>query len=90
MPTVKARFANGVLQPLERLGLEEGQEVILSIDHRSPAGRLGRGMRAAADAWKGTHDPAKLKRDIFAARLGRHRTCASCNTVPLISCGLVS
>ena len=69
MRTVTVRFANGVLEPLEALDLDEGQEVTVSIDDGLPPSRPGRGMRAAAGAWKGTHDPDKLKRDIYAARL---------------------
>ena len=69
MRTVTVRFANGVLEPLEALDLDEGQEVTVSIDERTPPSRRERGMRAAAGAWKGTHDPDKSKRDIYAARL---------------------
>jgi len=69
MHTVRARFANGVLEPLEALGLDEGQEVTVSIDDRTSPKRPRRGMRAAAGAWKGTHDPERLKREIYAARL---------------------
>ena len=32
MTSVKARFANGVLTPLEPLDLEEGKEVVVSIE----------------------------------------------------------
>ena len=67
MHTVRARYANGVLEPLETLDLDEGQEVTVSIEDRTPS-RPGRGMRAAAGAWKGTHDPERLKREIYAAR----------------------
>ena len=69
MHTVRARFANGVLEPLEALDLDEGQEVTVSIDDQTLPSRQGRGMRAAAGAWKGTHDPERLKREIYAARL---------------------
>ncbi len=69
MHTVRARFANGVLEPLEALDLDEGQEVTVSIDHQTLPSHQGRGMRAAAGAWKGTHDPERLKREIYAARL---------------------
>ena len=34
---VKARYANGVLTPLEPLELEEGKEVMVSIEDASPA-----------------------------------------------------
>ena len=32
IPHVKAKFANGVLTPLEPLDLEEGKEVVVSIE----------------------------------------------------------
>ena len=90
MLTVRARFANGVLGPLELLDLEEGQEVMVSIDDRPPPSRAGRGMRAAAGAWKGAYDLGKLKWGIYAARLARCRPRAGRRTLPLISCGLDS
>ena len=90
MPTVRARFANGVLKPMESLDLEEGQEVMVSVDARPPRRRTGRGMRVAAGAWTGMHDPEKLKRDIYATQLRRRCPRAGRNTAPLTSCGLVS
>ena len=41
----------------------------MSIDDRL-TDPTGLGMRAAG-AWKGTHDPEKLKRDIYATRSDR-------------------
>ena len=35
---VKARYANGVLTPLEPLDLEEGKEVVVSIEDAPPRG----------------------------------------------------
>lgn len=69
MHTVRAKFANGVLEPLEALDLDEGQEVTVSIDDRTSPKRPRQGMRAAAGAWKVTHDPERLKREIYSARL---------------------
>ena len=34
--SVKARFSNGVLTPLEPLDLAEGEEVVVSIEEASP------------------------------------------------------
>ena len=42
--SVKARYANGVLTPLEPLDLEEGEEVTLSIE--GSAATPGRGLAA--------------------------------------------
>ena len=36
MVNVKARYANGVLTPLEPLDLEEGAEVVMSIEEPPP------------------------------------------------------
>ena len=69
MHTVRVRFANGVLKPLEALDRDEGQEITVSIDDGTSHRRRGRGMRAAAGAWKGAHDPERPKREIYAARL---------------------
>ena len=69
MNTVRAKYENGVLTPLEPLELEEGTEVMLSIeDDRSPESGL-RALQAAAGAWKGTHDPDELLRNIYSDRL---------------------
>ena len=59
---VKARYANGVLTPLEPLDLEEGQEVVVSIGtrrwssqprRRSPSWRCltGSGSPSLRDTW---------------------------------------
>lgn len=37
---VKARYSKGVLTPLEPLDLEEGKEVVVSIEDPQPAGAL--------------------------------------------------
>ena len=33
---VRARFSNGILKPLEMLDLDEGQEVVVSIEDATP------------------------------------------------------
>lgn len=66
---VKARFSNGVLTPLEPLDLEEGTEVTVSIEDAVSPDNASRALRAAAGAWKGTHDPEELLRNIYSDRL---------------------
>jgi predicted DNA-binding antitoxin AbrB/MazE fold protein len=69
---VKARFSKGVLIPLERLDLDEGENVILSVVGPVAERSLG-ALRATAGAWKGTHDPVALKEDIYSCRLTASR-----------------
>ena len=67
--SVKARFSNGVLTPLDPLDLEEGEEVMVSIeDARSPERGI-RALQAVAGAWRGTHDPEELLDNIYSDRL---------------------
>ena len=51
--TVKVRFPNGVLTPLEPLDLVEADAA----------------FQNALGAWRGTHDPEELIRQIYADRL---------------------
>ena len=46
---VKARFTNGVLTPLEPLDLEEGQEVVVSVEAVSDAPEAKRGLAAIVE-----------------------------------------
>ncbi len=50
--SVKARYAKGVLTPLEPLDLEEGEEVTLSIEGAPPSGG---GLGAIVEAVKELH-----------------------------------
>ena len=72
---LRAKFANGVLVPLDELDLEEGAEITLSIDDEpelSLEERIEK-MKSAAGAWKGKHDPEELKRMIYASRIAGSR-----------------
>ena len=66
---VKARYANGVLTPLEPLDLEEGDEVTVSIEHSLKRDRVAEAFNASKGGWVGLHDPEELKRMIYDARL---------------------
>ena len=68
---LRAKFSNGVLKPLEKLDLEEGAEVTLSIEveeRLSKEERIER-SKSAAGAWKGKRDPEELKRKLRSPRL---------------------
>jgi predicted DNA-binding antitoxin AbrB/MazE fold protein len=66
--TIRARFANGVLEPLDRLDVPEGEVLTITII-RLPAGEAGGGLERSAGGWKGLIDADELKRNIYADRL---------------------
>jgi len=57
--TVKATYINGVFMPVDPVDLEEGAEVMVSMENASPPGGLGAVLEAVkelhetspADAW---------------------------------------
>ncbi len=52
--TIRARYCDGKLEPLEALDLEEGEEVVLSIGERAAerSGTPSDRFVAAAGVWK--------------------------------------
>ncbi len=67
MKTIKAKFINGALKPLERLELAEGQEVFIYLDDRpklSEEERMKR-FRSAAGGWKHNEEYWKDMKRIF-------------------------
>jgi predicted DNA-binding antitoxin AbrB/MazE fold protein len=70
---IRARFSNGVIEPLEKVELEEGEEITIVISERAKGKGVIEALRASAGAWKGTHDPEELKRNIYADRLANTR-----------------
>ena len=66
---IRAKFSKGVIEPLEKVDLEEGEELTIIISERAKGKEMAEALRASAGAWKGTHDPEELKRNIYADRL---------------------
>lgn len=67
--TFRARFSKGKLEPMEDLGLREGEEIEIAIQERA----YGLGMIEALDAtsgsWKDLVNCDQLKRDVYDDRL---------------------
>jgi predicted DNA-binding antitoxin AbrB/MazE fold protein len=66
--TIKARYSGGVLEPLEKVELTEGQEVtvtIFSVPLRIDADFLTR----TAGGWAGLIDAERLKHEVNESRL---------------------
>ena len=66
--TIRARVKGGVLEPLEKLDLPEGKEVLVTVI-AIPTRRSGEGLRRSFGSWQGTIDAEKLIRDIYEDRL---------------------
>ena len=68
---LRARFSNGVLTPLEKLDLEEGAEVTVSIDDEPELSLEERikGSQSAAGDRDDKHDQEELKPTLRSPRL---------------------
>ena len=66
--TIRARVNRGILEPLEKIDLPEGKEVLITIVATSPAPDL-EAFRRSAGGWKGTVDADTLIRNIYSDRL---------------------
>jgi predicted DNA-binding antitoxin AbrB/MazE fold protein len=66
--TIRARFANSVLEPLERLDMPEGEVLTITIIGL-PVKEGGGGLERSAGGWKGLIDAEELKHHIYADRL---------------------
>jgi len=70
--TIRARFSKGVIKPLEKVDLREGEDIIVSIA-KAPFKRVKKsfsdGLKKTAGAWKDLVDCDELIRNIYADRL---------------------
>ena len=63
--TIRAKFKNGVIEPLEKLELEEGREFLITVkDLLGPKDRFEESM----GSWKGRIDCEQLIKDIYESR----------------------
>lgn len=66
--TIRARFSKGVIEPLEKINIPEGEEITVTIMKVPLKHRKG-SFEKSAGAWKGTLDAEKLIENIYADRL---------------------
>jgi len=66
--TIRARVRGGVFEPLEKVDLPEGKEVLVTVIAVSD-GSDDDAFRSAAGGWKGLLDAEALIRNIYADRL---------------------
>jgi len=64
---IKAKFSNGVIKPLEKLDIEEGRKIIITIKETpSEITKTIGSLRNSFGGWKGLVDAEELKRNIYA------------------------
>ena len=68
LKTIKARFRNGFIEPLEKIELEEGEEFTLTIARVPDTSGEGDAFSESRGGWKGLIDCEELKRNIYADR----------------------
>ena len=61
--TIRARFPNGVLVPLESFNVPEGGVLTITVIRLPTADKAG-GLERSAGGWKGLIDAEALKRHI--------------------------
>ena len=66
--TIRARVKRGLLEPLEKIDLPEGKEVVITIV-AAIAGPDWEAFRRSAGGWKGSVDADALIRNIYSDRL---------------------
>lgn len=65
---IRARYKRGLIEPLEKLELEEGEEVEITVSSLPGAGMAREALRATAGAWRETVDFDDLIKDIYRTR----------------------
>lgn len=66
--TIRARFSNGRLEPLEKLGLREGEEVTLAISVSPSLDERRKALKDTAGAWADLLDCDDFIRKVYESR----------------------
>ena len=66
---VQTKYDDGVLKPTEKLNLDEGDVVVVTISGRRITAKDVEVSRSSAGAWRGKVDAEKLIRELYEARL---------------------
>ncbi len=71
--TIRARVTQGLLKPLDKVNLPEGEEVLVTIEG-IPSAQDVEAFHRSAGGWKGKVDAEALIRNIYEGRLVSTRT----------------
>ena len=64
---IRARFSNGVIEPLETVNVAEGEELEVTIEEK-PTKAEDESFLKAAGSWKGLIDAEEMIKNIYADR----------------------
>ncbi len=67
--TIRARFSNGIIEPLEEIDMTEGREITVTILDLPTPSRDADAFETSAGGWKDLIDAEALKKSIYADRL---------------------
>ena len=70
---IRGKFSHGVIELLEPVELEEGEEVVVIVKEEQKGKSALEALHASRGGWKGMHDPEELKRMIYESRLYNSR-----------------
>ena len=65
---IRARFANGKIEPLEALQLRDGEEITIIVEEAPPRAFKKDAFEGSAGGWKGTLDFDVYLRDLYSRR----------------------
>lgn len=71
--TIRARFSNGVIEPLDKVNLPEGEEITIVISRMVEGKGMLEALRTTAGAWRDLVDCEELERNIYVDRLVQSR-----------------
>ena len=66
LKTIKARYRNGLIEPLEAIDLAEGAEIIITVSEAEDISEDG--LSKSFGGWKGLIDAEEFLRNIYADR----------------------
>jgi len=66
--TIRARFKNGIIEPLENVELKDGEEIVLTIVRQTEIREEQDAFKESRGGWKGLIDCERLKKDIYESR----------------------
>ena len=67
--TIRARFSKGIIEPLEKVDIDEGKEITVTIIEIPAASKKEDALEASAGGWKGLIDAEELIKNIYDDRL---------------------